>query len=484
MQRQQLPDGWAWTTIGQVARTASGGTPSRTRADFYGVGIPWVKSGELGDGQVFETSEQITEAGLQNSSARIFPKGTLCIALYGATVGKLGVLGMDAATNQAVCGIFLPDGLDRTYVFHYLASMRRWLIDQGKGGAQPNISQEIVRAVPLPLPPPAEQRRIVEKIEELFSKLDAGVAALERVRANLKRYRASLLKAAVEGKLTEQWRADHPDAEPASELLQRILAERRRQWEEAELAKYAAKGQTPPKNWQAKYKEPEAPDTTDLPELPKGWCWTSVEQLNPANRPCAYGVLQPGDDLADGVPLVRVMDVADGRVAVDQLKRISPDISGQYRRTVLHGGEVLLTIVGTIGRTAVAPPELLGANIARAVAVLPIATLVSAQYVEVTLRDPCMRVRLTNAAHEVARKTLNLEDVRVAPVPLCPTDEQTAIVNEVERRLSVIDEMDAEAAAGLKRAARLRQSILKRAFEGRLVPQDPNDVPAHVLLER
>lgn len=130
-----------------------------------------------------------------------------------------------------------------------------------------------------PVAPLAEQRRIVAKIEELFSDLDAGVAALERVKANLKRYRAAVLKAAVEGKLTAQWRAKHPNTEPASILLERILAERRKKWEADQLAKFAAAGKQPPKNWRDKYQEPAAPDTTNLPALPKGWCWATVEQF-------------------------------------------------------------------------------------------------------------------------------------------------------------------------------------------------------------
>ena len=132
----------------------------------------------------------------------------------------------------------------------------------------------------MPVAPLDEQRRIVAKIEELFSDLDAGVAALERAKANLKRYRAAVLKAAVEGKLTEQWRADHPNTEPASKLLARILTERRQKWESAQLAKFAAAGKEPPKNWREKYVEPTPPDTTELsPDCRTAGLGTSVEQL-------------------------------------------------------------------------------------------------------------------------------------------------------------------------------------------------------------
>src|SRR5262249_10738920 len=143
-----------------------------------------------------------------------------------------------------------------------------------------------------------------------------------------------------------------------------------------------------------------------------------------------------------------------------------------------------LTVVGTIGRTAVAPSELRGANTARAVAVIALTTHVLPRYVELTLRESSKRASLTLAAHEVARKTLNLEDVRVACVPLAPAEEHTGIVKEAEDRLSVVDKLTAQIDANLKRAAGLRRGILKRAFEGRRVPQAPADEPAEKLLER
>ena len=280
------------------------------------------------------------------------------------------------------------------------------------------------------------------------------------------------------------WSESSAGMETAPQLLERILKERRRKWEEAQLAAFATAGKKPPVNWKDKYKEPAAPNEADLPELPEGWCWTTLDQVNLAERPMSYGVLQPGDDLAEGVPLVRVCDVADGAVAVDKLKRISPAISECYKRTLLKGGEVLLTIVGTIGRTAVAPECLRGGNTARAVAVIPVSSLISPNYIEIALREGGMRSRLTLAAHEVARKTLNLEDVRIACIPLAPPAEQSQITAEVKRRFSIAEQSEAQIKANLKRSSRLRQSILKRAFEGKLVPQDPNGEPASVLLER
>ena len=135
-----LPSGWVWSTVGEIAETQTGGTPSRRSAHFFQGHIPWVKSGELRDGVVHATEERITEDALDSSNAKLFPKGTLCIALYGATIGKLGILGMEATTNQAICGIFLPEGMETRFVYYFLESIRPDLIKLGQGGAQPNIS--------------------------------------------------------------------------------------------------------------------------------------------------------------------------------------------------------------------------------------------------------------------------------------------------------------------------------------------------------
>ena len=190
---------WPTTTLGAVAKTSSGGTPKRGVPEYYNGSIPWVKSGELGDQVVTEAAETITAAGVANSSAKIFPKGTLCVALYGATVGKLGILGMDAATNQAVCGIFLPSEIDIRFAYRFLESQRRQLIESAKGGAQPNISQEIVRNLEIPMPPLAEQKRIIAEVERCLSVVDELGSV---VKANLQRatrLRQSILRRAFHG---------------------------------------------------------------------------------------------------------------------------------------------------------------------------------------------------------------------------------------------------------------------------------------------
>jgi type I restriction enzyme S subunit len=483
---ESIPISWTWTTLSEIGDVASGGTPKTKDPSNFDGDVSWITPADL-SGYCKKTitagRRNISRKGLNSSSARLLPQGTVLFSSR-APVGYVAIAANPVATNQGFKSLIPHEGVFNEYVYYYLKGSKQLAESYASGTTFRELSASAFGTLPIPLPPTNEQRRIVEKIEELFTKLDAGVRSLKQTQALLKQYRQSVLKAAVNGELSREWREEHPDAEDASALLKRTLEERRAMWEEAQLAKYAEAGKTPPKGWRSKYKEPSPLDTTGLPELPEKWCWAYVEQLTPATRPCAYGVLQPGPDVADGVALVRVGDIENGRVHLEAMKHVAPDIAQKYPRTTLSGGEVLITLVGSIGRTAVVPDSLAGANTARAVGVIPLTEAVAASWVEVWFRNPAKMQEMIDRAHEVARKTLNLEDVRAATVAIPPLIEQQEIVSEVERRLSVIEGVEAQVETNLRRAAGLRLSILKSAFAGTLVPQDPNDEPARVLLER
>lgn len=150
--KNELPKNWEIKKLGEVCFTTSGGTPSRKNSKYYQGNIPWVKSGELDKGLITDTEENISEEAIKNSSAKVFPKGTLLIALYSATIGKLAFLGIEAATNQAVCGIFKSEVIESKFLYHFLFSKRPSLVKQSIGGAQPNISQGILKDLEIPLP--------------------------------------------------------------------------------------------------------------------------------------------------------------------------------------------------------------------------------------------------------------------------------------------------------------------------------------------
>ncbi len=279
-----LPAGWCWTTLDDIAKIGTGTTPSRSESRYWNGGtIPWITSSAVNHLSVREAAEFVTHEALAETTLKLYPKHTMILALYGEgkTRGKVSELLIDATINQALAAVeFSGDCTElRPFVKSYLQSRYASLRRQAAGGMQPNLNLGLVKRIRIPVAPLNEQRRIVAKIDELFSDLDAAVAALERVRAKLKRYRAAVLKAAVEGKVTEEWRKQHRNTEPASILLDRILKERCRRWEEAWLARFDGENKEPPKGWQRKYQAPTGPDTTSLPELPESWCWATVDQL-------------------------------------------------------------------------------------------------------------------------------------------------------------------------------------------------------------
>ncbi len=398
--------------------------------------------------------------------------------MYGATIGKTGILGIDAATNQAICAIlpfnniFIPK-----FGLYWLQSQRQNLIKQGFGGAQPNINQGVIYNLSFPLSPLPEQHRIVSAIEERFTILDAVTTALQQNKQKLKLARASVLKHAVEGKLTEKWRAEHPATESGSELLERILAERRAKWEAEQLAK----GKDPRK---LRYEEPNGPDMSELQDLPEGWEWTTLEQVTGAVRPICYGILMPKENIPDGIPYVKVKDMKGDKIDIAALHRTAPEIAAMYSRASLKPGDLLLAIRGTYGRIAEVPVELEGANITQDTARLDVTKQMDRHFIATHLRSSISQKYFQKVSRGVAVKGVNIADVKLTPITLPPFAEQQQIVAEVERRLSVIEQAEVAIETSLKRIERARQSILERAFSGRLVPQDPNDEPASVLLER
>lgn len=199
---EELPQGWLWTSLGYICEMTSGGTPKRSNDDYFGGEIAWLKSGELNDDIITDAEESITEKGFQESSTVLFPEGTLLVALYGATTGRLGILDIEAATNQAICGLYVPPSLNTRYLFWYLRSARSDLLGRRFGGAQKNLSQTILKTVPVPLPPFREQEQIVDEIERMLSIADDLRSSLSGNVRRSKRLRQSILKAAFTGRLT------------------------------------------------------------------------------------------------------------------------------------------------------------------------------------------------------------------------------------------------------------------------------------------
>ena len=208
-QPYKIPSNWCWIRLENIAEWGSGGTPSRKRKEYYNGNIPWIKTGELNNGYIFNSEEKITELGLKNSSAKLYPINTVIIAMYGATIGKVGILSIEATTNQAcACAIVYKNILFK-YVFHYLIYQKEAFINKSKGGAQPNLSQEIIKKHEIPLPPIKEQQRIVNRIESLFAKLDRAKELIENTLAQFEQNKMAILHKAFIGELTAKWRKEN-----------------------------------------------------------------------------------------------------------------------------------------------------------------------------------------------------------------------------------------------------------------------------------
>jgi type I restriction enzyme S subunit len=327
---------------------------------------------------------------------------------------------------------------------------------------------------PFPLPPLPEQQRIVAEIEKQLTRLEAGVAALRRARARLRRYRAAVLKAACEGRLIPQDPAD----EPAPVLLERILTERRARWE----AEQRARGKDPKS---LKYPEPAAPDTAGLPELPGGWVWASLEQLTGLITSGSRGWAKYYDQ--EGAVFIRAQDIKTDALRLDYVAHVTlQGESAEGTRTRVQKDDLLVTITGAnVTKTALVREEITEAYVSQHVGLVRSIISNSAPYLYYWVVSPAHgRGILEENAYGAGKPGLNLDNLRDLVVAFPPLPEQHRIVAEVERRLSLVEELEAAVEANLRRAGRLRQALLQRAFEGRLVPQDPSDEPASVLLER
>ena len=214
----EIPESWVWTTLGTIGKWQSGATPSRMRKDYYGGGIPWLKTGDLNDGFITDIPETITPLALSETSVKLNPAGSILIAMYGATIGKIGILTKPATTNQACCACVSHNGVEQMYLFYFLLSYKEEFIRQGGGGAQPNISKEKIIETYIPLPPLCEQNRIVNEVAKWNKIIDNIESERSDLLAIVSQIKSKILDFAISGKLIPQ----NPADEPAIELLKRI----------------------------------------------------------------------------------------------------------------------------------------------------------------------------------------------------------------------------------------------------------------------
>ncbi len=382
------------------------------------------------------------------STKQIVEPGDVLLCKINPRINRVWVVSEAKGYRQIASSewIVIRSSIHENYFLKYFfqeSSFRDLLCSDvsGVGGSLTRAKPKLVNEYEVAVAPLPEQKRIVEKLDEVLAQVDTIKARLDGIPDLLKRFRQSVLASAVSGKLTEEWR-----------------------------------GKTSPMK--------KIAISQDHLEIPVQWDIYDLESLiNPSRKIC-YGVVQPGEEVDGGKKLIRVCDINNGAVNTENLRTISSEIDEQYSRSKVHKFDLLVTIVGAIGRVAMIERDI-DANIARAVArVSPNTDLIEPRYLHIWLSCPKLQWWLNNSSREVARKTLNLSELKQANVALPCLKEQKEIVRLVDQYFAFADTIEAQVKKAQARVDNLTQSILAKAFRGELVPQNDDDEPAEVLLER
>lgn len=390
-----------------------------------------------------------------------------------------------ALLNQRVCKISTDDRFyEKRFLGYLLPGYLKAINDNTPSVTVKHLSSKTIGDIDLPLPPRKEQTRIVEKLEELLSDLDAGVAELKAAQRKLGQYRQSLLKAAVEGALTASWRAQHTPTETGAQLLERILTERRARWEAQQLAKFEAQGKAPPKDWRKKYPEPMRPDIQSLQKLPHGWAWASFDEITSFVTSGSRGWADYYSN--SGAVFIRSQDINRDFLNLSDTAFVNPPPSSEGARTLVRQNDVLLTVTGAnVGKSAIVSMSLPEAYVSQHVALIRLIDTDLSNFAHLFLTaDSGGRGKLLKTAYGAGKPGLNLQQIAALPIPVAGKEELAEVGNILSSQFNAISQQQAAIELALKQSAAQRKNILKAAFSGQLVPQDPGDEPAAVLLER
>lgn len=410
------------------------------------------------------------------SNAKLVPKGAILIAMYGS-IGKLGIAGIECATNQAIAfTTAIEKGIDNKYLFYSLLNIRKDLLNLGKGGTQANISQTVLKKVPVPIAPLEEQRRIVLKLEQLLTKINNCKERLDRIPALLKHFRQSVLAAACSGRLTTDWRERNLDMERASELLKRIRYERlRKRW-------YGQKSINV-------YSAIENFEKVVLYEIPSSWEWTFLVEFHGEEQLVLTGpfgtTLGKDDFQKAGVPVITIGCLKDAGLLLEKALFVSQQKADELSRYKVKKDDLLFSRMGTVGKAAKVTEELEGALINYHIMRLRLPNWIAIDYFLYVIKGAkSTPLFLKEINHGVTRDGIKTQELLGIPIPLPPLEEQHEIVRRVEALFKIADQIEARYEKAKSYVDRLTQAILAKAFRGELVPQDPDDEPASVLLAR
>ncbi|MGY6451957.1 restriction endonuclease subunit S [Vibrio parahaemolyticus] len=487
---KELPETWVETQVRELGEITTGSTPPKKDSRNYGGDLPLIKPTELTDSEV--TCGRETISALGEKYARILPAGGVLVSCIG-NLGKTGLAKNRVAFNQQINAIYFNESVIPKYGFYYFQSLRfkEALTALSSATTISIVNKTKFESLPFPVAPLVTQRLIVEKIEELFSHIDAGVEGLKQAKAKLQQYRQSVLKDAVTGKLTEQWRAQNADKlEPAEHFLKRILDERRANWEAEQLKAFEEKGKTPKNDkWKDKYKVVDPlteRDVAGLPLLPEGWCYAKLGQVIDDPK---YGTSKKCTYDSKGKGVLRIPNIAAGEINPEDMKyaEFTDDEIATYK---LNEGDIL-TIrsngsVSLVGKCAVISDKdtdfLFAGYLIR---LRPVLKHIDANYLKDVLTSGFLRKQIEMLAKSSSGvNNINTGELQSLIIPVCSLQEQRLIAQDIDSKNTVVNRQFEEYDRLFNQASKNKSAILKKAFSGELVENIETSESAEQLLGR
>ncbi len=472
--------------MGDVGQWFGGGTPSKANPRFWtGGDIPWVSPKDMKSDLITDTQDHITEDAVEQSATNLVEAGSVLIVVRSGILQHtlpVALAQRQVALNQDLKAVKPLGNIRSDYLAFALKTFEREILQSctKTGTTVQSLALPVFLRFPFPVAPLAEQGRIVAKLDTMLSRVAAGEAAARRALDRLQRYRAAVLHAAVTGELTRDWRKTHKSKQTGEQLLKRLLAERRTRWEEAELERLLAAGK-PPKDdkWKKRYQEPTEPKRKGQFEMANEWLWASVAQTGQVETGSTPSKSRP-DFFGGEVPFFKPTDLDAGYHVVSSADSLTA--KGAEHARLLPERSILVTCIGaTIGKTGFSRKP--GATNQQINALIPTDAGMG-EFLYFVFVSPRTQDAIRASASATTLPILNKSKFERLPLPLPPAAEQAEIVREVERRLTAAERLAATLQHQLERSQATRQSLLREAFAGNLVPQDPNDEPASVLLDR
>ncbi|MFH6640910.1 restriction endonuclease subunit S [Streptococcus suis] len=424
----EIPESWEWVRLGNIGYWGSGATPSKSNLKYYEPqAVPWLLTGDLTDGYITHIPNKISELALEKTSVRLNPTGSVLIAMYGATIGKLGILTFPATTNQACCACNTLFHVEKLFLFYFLMSERKNFTARAEGGAQPNISKEKIINTLFPLPPLAEQKRIVTQIERALKQVEIYAENYHKLqeldRAFPDKLKKSILQYAMQGKLVAQ----NPNDEPVEILLEKIRAEKQKLFEEGKLKK---KDLTE----MVVIKGDDNSHYQDVPyDIPESWKWVRLNNILDVRD----GTHNTPKYVNEGVPLLTSKNLVNGKIVKEPSKLISIEDSLEInKRSKVDKNDILLAMIGTVGNPVLVP-ELDYEFSVKNVAILKHITELNMKFTYYFIQYHSIELKKISSG--AVQNFVSLKTLRQILFPLPPLAEQRRIVSKISKIFSVIE---------------------------------------------